>query len=39
LEANQKTLTAAFQYAIDQGWAKEAKKRRDEITAAAAASA
>ena len=35
LEANVRTLTAAFQYAIDQGWAAEAKKRRDAAKAMA----
>ena len=34
LEANTRALTAAFNYAIDQGWAEEAKNRRERETAA-----
>jgi pyruvate ferredoxin oxidoreductase gamma subunit len=39
LEANVLTLTAAYEYAISEGWAKEAKKRREEIKAKALANA
>tara|TARA_B100000686_G_C16799272_1_gene984738 strand:+ start:2682 stop:3404 length:723 start_codon:yes stop_codon:yes gene_type:complete len=35
LEANFKALNAAYEYAIDQGWADDAKTRREKETAVA----